>query len=90
VVRDFLMPLTLRPWTCWKAAPSADAVPLSVPTDQLPLVKIKVNLTPEEWNPNNQTANRSFTSFASTIRYNSVVFGFEGELGARGLRISQA
>jgi hypothetical protein len=45
VVRDFLMPLTLGALACCKTGPSADAVPWSVPTDRLPLVKIKVNLT---------------------------------------------
>ena len=34
-----------RALACCKTGPSADAAPLSVPTDRLPLVEIKVNLT---------------------------------------------
>ncbi len=55
---------------------SADAVPSSVPANRLPLVKIKVNLTPEEWIPNNQIANQNFASFASISSHNSAVFVF--------------
>jgi hypothetical protein len=54
----------------------------------MPLVKIKVNLTTEEWIRDNQTANRSLAFFASTFPYSPVVFGFEGEMGAKNIRKS--